>query len=45
MLLGGRNTANKYHWLVWRVFAVFQMHWVCPLLMACVLSWSTLFRL
>ena len=30
VLLGGRNTANKYHWHVWRVLAVFQMHWVCP---------------
>ena len=30
VLWGGRNTANKYHWCVWGVFAVFQPHWVCP---------------
>ena len=30
MLWGGRNTANKYHWHVWGVLAVFQSHWVCP---------------
>ena len=30
MLWGGRNTANKYHWLVWGVLAAFQSHWVCP---------------
>ena len=29
VLWGGRNTANKYHWRVWGVFAVFQLHWVC----------------
>ena len=29
MLWGGRNTANKYHWCLWGVFAVFQPHWVC----------------
>ena len=29
LLWGGRNTANKYHWRVWGVFAVFQLHWVC----------------
>ena len=29
MLWGGRNTANKYHWYVWGVLAVFQLHWVC----------------
>ena len=27
---GGRNTANKYHWCVWRVLTVSQLHWVCP---------------
>ena len=26
----GRNTANKYHWHVWRALAVSQPHWVCP---------------
>ena len=30
MLWGGRNTANKYHWHVWRALAVSQPHWVCP---------------
>ena len=30
VLWGGRNTANKYHWHVWGVLAVFQLHWVCP---------------
>ena len=30
VLWGGRNTANKYHWHVWGVLAVFQSHWVCP---------------
>ena len=29
MLWGGRNTANKYHWRVWGMLAVFQLHWVC----------------
>ena len=44
VLWGGRNTANKYHWRVWRVLPVSQAHWVCPRSMACVLSQSTLFR-
>ena len=30
MLWGGRNAANKYHWLVWGVLAVSGPHWVCP---------------
>ena len=30
VLWGGRNTANKYHWRVWGVLAVFQPHRVCP---------------
>ena len=30
MLWGERNTANKYHWCVWGVLAVFWPHWVCP---------------
>ena len=30
VLWGGRNTANKYHWLVWGVLAVYGPHWVCP---------------
>ena len=29
VLWGGRNTANKYHWRVWGVLTVFQLHWVC----------------
>ena len=39
VLWGGRNTANKYHWHVWGVLAVFQLHWVCPYLQhVCFLS-------
>ena len=30
VLRGGRNTANKYHWLVWGVRTVSRPHWVCP---------------
>ena len=30
VLWGGRNTANKYHWHVWGMLAVFQLYWVCP---------------
>ena len=30
MLWGGRNTANNYHWHVWRVLTVSGPHWVCP---------------
>ena len=30
MLWGGRNAANKYHWRVWGVLTMFQLHWVCP---------------
>ena len=37
MLWGGRNTANKYHWCVWGVLAVYGPHWVCPS------SWSMCF--
>ena len=29
VLWGGRNTENKYHWSVWGVLTVFQLHWVC----------------
>ena len=39
VLWEGRNTASKCHW---HVLAVIQPHWVCPPLMACVLSLSTL---
>ena len=30
VLWGGRNTANKYHWHLWGVLAVYGPHWVCP---------------
>ena len=30
VLWGGRNTANKYHWHVWRVLAVYGPHWAFP---------------
>ena len=30
VLWGGRNTANKYHWRVWGVLALFQPRWICP---------------
>ena len=30
VLWGGRNTANKYHWHVWRVLTVCGPPWVCP---------------
>ena len=45
VLWGGRNTANKYHWHVWGVFAVSRPHLDLPLLTACVLSQSILLRL
>ena len=40
-----RNTANKYRWHVWGVLTVYGPYWICPQLMQCVLSWSTLLRL
>ena len=43
--MGGKNTANKYHWHVWGVLAVYGSHWVCPSSQQNVLSWSTLLRL
>ena len=30
MLWGGRNSAKKYHWLVWGVLAVSGPHCICP---------------
>ena len=45
VLWGGRDTANKYHWHVWGVIAVYGPHWVCPSPLRHVLSWSTLLRL
>ena len=30
VLWGGRNIANKYHWCVWGVLAVYGPQWVCP---------------
>ena len=44
VLWGGRGTADKCHWRVWGVLAVFRPHWVCPC-SRCVLSPSTLLRL
>ena len=44
MLWGGRNTANQYHWRVWGVLSVSATLGL-PLLMAYVLSQSTLLRL
>ena len=41
--MGGRNTPNKYHWCVWGVLTVSEPQGL-PLVMACVLSWSTLLR-
>ena len=45
VLWGGRNTVNKYHWLVWGVLAVYGPHWVCPSSQWHWLSQSTLLRL
>ena len=28
VLWGGRDTANKYHWHVWGVLAVYGPHWI-----------------
>ena len=42
VLWGGRSTANKYHWRVWGVVAVYGPHWVCPSSQQCELSGSTL---
>ena len=44
-LWGGRNTANKYHWHVGGMLAVYGPHWACPSSQWHVLSGSTLFRL
>ena len=44
VLWGGRGTADKCHWRVWGILAVFRPHWVCPC-SRCVLSLSTLLRL
>ena len=41
---GWRNPANKYHWCVSGVLAVYGPHWVCPISRH-VLSGSTLLRL
>ena len=45
MLWGERSTANKYHWRVWGVFAVYGPHWICPSSRHHVLLGSTLLRL
>ena len=38
VLLGGKSTANKYHWCVWGLLAVSRPHWVCPR------SWHVFFQ-
>ena len=35
VLWGGRKTANKYPWRVWRVLTVSMKHWVCPAQVVC----------
>ena len=45
VLLGGRDTANKYHWHAWRVVAVCGSHWVCHSPRQRVLPGSTLLML
>ena len=45
VLWGGRDTANRYHWHVWRVLAVDGPHWVCHSPRCCVLPRSTLLSL
>ena len=30
VLWGRRNTANKYHWLLWEVLTLYESHWACP---------------
>ena len=42
---GGRDTANKYHWHVWGVFAVDGLQRVCHCPRQCVLPEFTLLRL
>ena len=45
VLWGGRDTANKYRWLVWGVLTVDVPHWVCLNPRQHVLHGSTLHRL
>ena len=45
VLLGGRDTANKYYWHVWGVFTVDGPHWVCNNSRWHILPRSTLLRL
>ena len=45
VLWGGRDTANKYCWLVWGVLTVDVPHWVCLNPRQHVLHGSTLHRL
>ena len=45
VLWAGRDAANKYHWRVWGVFAVYGPHWICPSSRHHVLLGSTLLRL
>ena len=44
MFWGGRNTTNKYHWLVWGVLAVYGSHWGWHSSRRHVLSRTTLLR-
>ena len=37
VLWGGRDTANKHHWHVWRVLAVCGPHCICPSSRRCAL--------
>ena len=39
VLWGGKNTANKYHWLVWEMLTVSGPHWVSPAHGLCGLPW------
>ena len=41
----GRNTANKYHWHVWKVLTVYGPHWACPSSWHIMFPCSTLLRL
>ena len=45
MLWGGRDSAHKYCWCVWGVFALYGLHWVCHSSRRHVLPRSTLLRL
>ena len=38
MLQGGKGGAEKCHWPVWGVLAVFQPHWVCTCSLVCAFT-------